>query len=353
MSNVVFHGKECLPYDLQNGNSKREEYIKGICDFIESERIAAKNVRDEWASPEKMAKNREFYREKFLSMIGSPEFPKARPRAKKEKIGEDAFGTMYSMQIEVLPNLWFYGILSLPFANGKLPFVIAQHGGSGTPEICSDMCKDANYSNFTKRALEEGFAVFAPSLALWSCDEAKKEYRFVDVKFDRADLDKKLKQLGLSITGLEVFFLRRVLDYFCTEDYIDTEKIGMMGVSYGGYFSLHTAAADTRIKAIYAAAFFNDRDKELFSDWGYFGAEKQFFDAEVAGLCAPRKVFLDVGKNDRVFDYHGAVTEEKRARAFYSAAGVPENLSFHLFDGGHSFGGNDERFSEFFRTIKE
>ena len=33
----------------------------------------------------------------------------------------------------------------------------------------------------------------------------------------------------------------------------------MVGISYGAYFSLMTAACDTRIKAVYSSCFFNDR----------------------------------------------------------------------------------------------
>ncbi len=105
----------------------------------------------------------------------------------------------------------------------------------------------------------------------------------------------------VSITGLEIFCFRRAIDYISSLSYIDGKCIGMMGVPYGGYFSLYTAAADTRIKSVYAAGFFNDRTKIAFSDWIYDRAAKIFCDAEIAALCAPRRLQIDVGRKDPVF----------------------------------------------------
>ena len=85
------------------------------------------------------------------------------------------------------------------------------------------------------------------------------------------------------------------LDYVCDMKEIDNEKIAMIGLSYGGYFAMHTMAADSRIKAGYCAGFFNDRDVYDWLDWTYHSSALKFQDAEVAALCAPRRLYAAGG----------------------------------------------------------
>ena len=125
----------------------------------------------------------------------------------------------------------------------------------------------------------------------------------------------------------------------------------MMGLSYGGYFSLHTAAVDKRIKSIYAAGFFNDRTKIVFDDWTYDNAAHKFLDAEVAALCAPRRLQIDVGKSDPVFDYAPSVAEGKRAAEYYTQFNAADNFRFTLWDGGHRFDESEAGFDFFFDGI--
>ena len=125
----------------------------------------------------------------------------------------------------------------------------------------------------------------------------------------------------------------------------------MMGLSYGGYFSLYTAAADKRIKSIYAAGFFNDRTKIDFIDWRYKNSANTFCDAEVAALCAPRRLQIDVGKIDPVFDYVHSLTESERAAKYYKKFNALENFRFNLWDGGHHFDESEKGFDFFFDGI--
>ena len=131
------------------------------------------------------------------------------------------------------------------------------------------------------------------------------------------------------------------LDYVCMLDVIDPERISMIGLSYGGYFTLHTTAADTRIKSAYTAGCFNDRDHYDWNDWCYKGSALMFQDAEVAALCAPRKLYIQVGMADQVFDYHTAIPEMERVRKYYQAYGKEENLKTNVWEGGHTVSGDD------------
>jgi len=303
---------------------------------------------------ERITSKQEEYRKEFIKMIGQPvyNYPDYIPDARTEFVGKDDFCAIYRLQIEVMSDFWFYGILMVPHGAKNAPLVIAQHGGGSTPEICSEFLGKSNYNFFTKRALGKGMVVFAPQLLLWDFKmDTGEEKTNIDIKYNRGEIDSKLKHLSLSITGLEVFCIRRAIDYIHSLDYIDKKRTGMMGLSYGGYFSLYTAATDKRIKSIYAAAFFNDRTKIAFGDWKYKNAVNTFGDAEIAALCAPRRLQLDVGKSDPVFDYTHAVAEGKRASKYYEKFNQVENFCFNLWNGGHRFDESEKGFDFFFDGI--
>ena len=350
----TYNGKFFLEDDPHHGDQCRKEYLQSVLNFIDKKFKESVTMRDEFMSIEHFPENQEFYRCEYLKMIGSPVLnsPDTIPAVKEEKIGSDDFCTMYRVQVEVLHDFWFYGILSVPHEREHMPLVIAQHGGWGIPELCCDMAGTNNYSNFTKRALERGMAVFAPQLLLWCFDTETGENRVsVDIPFSRGNIDNKLKQLGLSVTGLEIFCIRRCIDYLSSLNFVDENRIGMMGLSYGGYFSLYTAAADTRIKSIYAAGFFNDRTKVCFTDWIYKNSAFTFQDAQVAGLCAPRRLRIDIGKQDPVFDYSFATAEGNKAREYYKVLNAEKEFYFNYWNGGHHFDENGDGFEFFFDGI--
>ena len=344
-----FEDKELYTEECDLGNPYRRAYLDGVLALIEQKYADGQLARERYFAA--LKENGEALRREYLAMLGQPmeTYPTTPPIAIESKMGEDTLCTLYRLQIEVMEGLPFYGILMLPHITRRVPLVIAQHGGDGTPELCSDIVGENNYTEFTKRALARGMAVFAPQLMLWKHDT--EERRDAGLSYNRNTLNDRLRQVGLTFTGLEVFCLRRTIDYLITRPEIDGERIGMMGLSYGGYFSLHTAAADTRIRAIYGAAFFNDRSKIAFTDWSYDGAAHRFMDAEVCALCAPRRLILDVGRTDTVFDYRPSVTEAERAGRYYASLDAADNFRYHLFDGGHRFDVESDGFDFFFDGI--
>ncbi len=353
---MEYKGKKLYYGDVHDGDRYRREYAESIDRLIAKKAGEAYKKRENFMPPEKLVENPEFYRNEYLKMIGFPFdlLSEAVPLCETEYVGEDDMCKLFRLSIEVCEDFRFYGVLMIPHGiSKKAPLVIAQHGGGGTPETCSDMYTENNYNYFTKRALEHGFVVFAPSLMLWTfgVETGEKFVRF-NIPSDRHGNDKKLKQLGYSMTGLEVFCISRCIDYLVTLDCVDEKKIGMMGLSYGGYFSLHTAAADTRIISAYDAGSFNDRSTVAFNDWAYNCASHKFHDAEVAALVAPRRLRIDVGKADSVFDYNTSEPEAKRIEKYFEAYGVSENFSFDLHEGGHRFDENLEGFEYFFEPLK-
>ncbi len=353
---MQYKGIDLLEVDIHQGDPWRKNYVKSLNRLITEKLETAKQNRDAFMPPEKQLADPEYYRQEYLKTIGFPfEWVESGvPATEQTNMGWDDMAQYYRVTIEVMQGFAFWGILMLPHGISEpRPLVIAQHGGGGTPELCADLSGENNYGFFVRRALARGCVVFAPSLLLWCYNEAlPPEEALFDFPSNREQFDAKLRRLGYSITGFEILCIRRAIDYLVTRKEVAPDRIGMMGLSYGGYFSLHTAAADTRIKSVYDAASFNDRDAIAFPDWSYMDAARRFSDAEVAGLICPRALRIDVGKTDTVFDYTPAPAEAERAKRYFAAANAGDKFSFSLWEGGHYFDDSLEGFDFFFRNLE-
>lgn len=336
---------------ISSGNPFRTEYQNSIERLVCKRREQFDKISLENAA---RFKNGDKLRNEFTELLGWPltEYSFSVPNVRKIKVAESGGITVYRIQIEALPDFWFYGILFVREDGIARPLVIAQHGGDGTPELCSSLEPNgsSNYNDMSERLLRQDVNVFAPQLLLWSVKKYFPESGKEDLQ--RHQLDNRLKQCGGSITALEIYCLRKSLDWLCVQPFVIPDKIGMAGLSYGGFYTLYTAAADTRIKAALSCSFFNDRGIYCWNDW-VFQSKQSFFDPEVAMLCCPRPLFIAVGENDPLFLADSARAEAERLRALsVSAYGSADWFSFYSFDGGHEFIKNDELLLRFIREIR-
>ena len=119
------------------GNAFRREYARSVSTLVERKKADAQRERDQYAS--KIARDREGCREDLKAILGWPLTVAERgaPFARKTEIFSDAAMRIFRVQLEVFADFWFYGLLFEHTDKGKLPLVISQHGGLGTPELCS------------------------------------------------------------------------------------------------------------------------------------------------------------------------------------------------------------------------
>ena len=349
---MEFMGKSIWDEDPAAADDYRARYAEGIAEYIRKMNAECKARRRAYMPPEELVKNQEFYREKYKEMLGMKLFEDSVSKPVEITfVGKDEVCSIYRLSVYITEEIPFYSMLLLPHnVKEPMPLVIAQHGGGGTPELCSDMNGQNNYNHMVQRAMARGVAVLAPQLMLWSMTEIAT-MRAHAVPHNRTKTDIDMKRFGSSITALEISGIMKSLDYVCSMKEIDADKVAMIGLSYGGYFTLHTMAADTRIKAGYCAGVFNDRDVYDWADWSYKGSALYFQDAEVAALCAPRKLYVQVGMEDQVFDYHSAITEAERVEDYFEAFGVPGHFKFDVWEGGHTISDHDEGYEVIFSVL--
>lgn len=327
------------------GNIQRITYLSDLEQLIAHRQ--ADSVRDRDALMQDYPANLETLRRKYLEMLGWPltdDAPREfRPQAEFTSLGSDLQADVFRVQVEVMPGLRFGGILFRARDAKQHPLVIVQHGGLGTPEFIAGMyCggDTANYNDMLRRILARGVHAFAPQLLLWN----QEQYH---IHYDRNAIDNQLKQLGGSITALEIYSIQRCIDVLSEQPWVDANRIGMAGLSYGGFYTLFTAAADLRIRSALSAGFFNDRIRHNWFDWTWQNAAHSFLDAEVAALVAPRTLTLQLGTRDELFSEAPARAEFSRLQSYFNRAGCPEKLHMEFFDGTHEFSRSEDTIERF------
>ncbi len=314
------------------GNGYRIRYLQGLRALVKNRQSASAQNRETFLKD--ISENREQYRSQYCNMLGWPlNQPPVPVRSVQETpVYQDEEMEITRLQLEVFEGLHFYGILFRHQQQEPLPLVISQHGGWGTPEFCSSFFDSENYNDMSMRIFRKGVHVFAPQLSLWKKDRFGPENC-------RDELDQQLKQLGGSIAALEIYCIQRCMDYLEGKQWC-SPVFGMAGLSYGGFYTLYTAAADTRIRAALSCSHFNDRTKYGWASKSFFNAANTFCDAEVAALVAPRYLAIEVGDNDELFDAELAQKEFSRLKRC-----IPqwqEHYRFHIFGGVHEFCPRDD-----------
>ena len=159
--------------------------------------------------------------------------------------------------------------------------------------------------------------------------------------------------LGIYTLTLNIWDMKRCVDYLQARPEVDPNRIGMMGLSQGGTMTTFTAAAEPRIKAADIIGYVNP--------WREFGIKRanfcgsqivpgiyRYFDTDdIAGLIAPRPLLLEMGIYDNCFFIHDMLAGYQGVRRIYEAAGAGDKLWAEVHPGPHAFAGN--KAFEFFK----
>jgi dienelactone hydrolase len=282
-------------------------------------------------------------------MLGRPltDYPATIPtNAQRIPLGKDELGSFERLWVEVAPGLFSYGLLFLPHGEGLHPYVSAFHGGIGTCELVSGFYPTgtANYNDLVPRIRKKIPAiVYVPQIMLWgeemdTCPEEKS---------DNLTNENRMKQVGGSMAALEVYKIMRTVDWICANLPVDKDRMGVAGLSYGGFYTLLNAAIDTRYKAALSSCFFSDRYKHPWSDWVWFDSASKFLDPEIASMICPRALCIEVGEKDPLFKGADSIPLAASVAARYDAIGKADAFRFHMHTGGHEFCKQDENLDWF------
>ncbi len=249
----------------------------------------------------------------------------------------------YRVLLDVAEGLEVYGNLLVPTnITVRAPAVICQHGLSGAPEMITGLGQkdDTPYHEFGRRLAERGYVVFAPLLlhyhpVQWTNDQARQA--------DAA---------GMMRVAVPVAQTRRAVDFLQGLPFVDPQRIGYYGLSYGGYSALWISPLEERLAAVVVSGHFNDwRSKittdstptsyllhpdEDFYNWDVL---HQFTHVELVLMTAPRPVCIEYGRRDGITTPEWTAYAWKQLCALRDRLGLADRIVMAEFDGVHEVHG--------------
>jgi dienelactone hydrolase len=209
------------------------------------------------------------------------------------KLGESEGFTARLVRWPVFEGVFGEGLLLEP-KTPPVAAVIALPDADQTPEQIAGLAADlAPGTQFARRLADAGCLVLVPTLVnradTWSGSAKLK--RFTNQPH-REWIYRQAFEVGRHVIGYEVQKVLAAVDWLATNS---SSRIGVAGYAEGGLLALHAAALDPRIDAALVSGYFDNRDG-LWQEPIYrnvFGLLREFGDAEIASLIAPRALVLE------------------------------------------------------------
>jgi dienelactone hydrolase len=294
-------------------------------------------------------------RAKLIERLGG--FPPTRAPLSAEIIETKDFGsyTREKIVFDTRHNLSAIGYLLVPKSpsGSKLPAVVCVSGhGRGLLDILG-MNDDGTQreqrnvpyaKEYALQCVEHGYVTFAvEQLGIGARrDDAARKAGLSQDSCRPAACAAVL--FGQSMGAWRVWDAMRAIDYLETRPEVDARRIATMGASGGGTTSLFTAATDERVKLAMVSAYFNTFKDSIVSishcpDNYVPGLLNDMEMYDISGLVARRFLFVESGRNDRIFPIAGSQYAAAKAREIFAASGVPDHFGYAIHEGAHEFDG--------------
>lgn len=243
-------------------------------------------------------------------------------------------------------------------AKGKLPAILACHGhgefgkepvmGNTTSAELRASIARCNY-DYGLQMAKAGFAVIAIDWRGFGVRDDRRKPNWNNMFWNRDICNIhyiRANIMGMTVLGMNIHDGKCALDYLCSQDFVDADRIGVMGLSFGGTMTTWMSLCDERIKATDIICY-SDRFKDFaMRDCNFCGSQitPGLFSLcdvpDLQGLIAPRPLLVEMGTHDDCFLIDSAMSCFHEVEKIYSAAGCREKLELDLFEGGHQWGGN-------------
>ena len=151
--------------------------------------------------------------------------------------------------------------------------------------------------------------------------------------------------LGRTLLGANIFDGMRVIDFLNTRAEVDPERIGCMGLSFGGTMTTYLSLLDDRIKAADIICYATTTEHYAISRPNFCGSQLvpflyKYADVpDIIAAIAPKPLLVESGASDTCFWIHSSLKAHETVRKAYDMSGHPENLWIEVFPGEHGFSG--------------
>lgn len=179
--------------------------------------------------------------------------------------------------------------------------VIAIPDADWTPEMLAGLADGVPAkAQFARRLAENGCQVLVPMLInREDTFSGNPEIRMTNEPH-REFIYRIAYELGRHVIGYEVQKVMAGVDWFSSRD--PKAGIGVMGYGEGGLIAFYAAALDSRIGAAVVSGYFDEREnvsaEPIYRNvWGLL---REFGDAEIASLIAPRTLIVEACRGPEV-----------------------------------------------------
>lgn len=244
----------------------------------------------------------------------------------------------YEVVLDVWKDVFAYGILLLPNdlqPGEQRPVVVCQHGLEGRPQDTADPSIESVYYSYAASLADRGFIAYAPQNPYIGQDAFRV-------------LQRKGNPIKWSLFSLIIRQHERTLDWLAEQPFVDADRIGFYGLSYGGKTAMRVPAVLDRYACSICSADFNEwivKNATFDSRYSYmftgeyempeFDLGNTFNYGEMAGLIAPRPFMVERGHEDGVAPDEWVAHEFAVVRRLYVQLGIADRTEIEFFDGGH------------------
>lgn len=289
-------------------------------------------------------KNAETYRQRLWNDVIGPLPPiTTPPNPRTRLLYEEPKLKAYEVMLDVYPDVFAYGILLIPKRirkNQKRPVVVCQHGLEGRPQTLVDPeGPDQPYRKYAYDLAKEGFVTYAPQNPFIGQDAFRV-------------LQRKANPLELSLFSFIVRQHEQTLAWLSSLPFVDPDRIGFYGISYGGKTAMRVPALLKQYCLSICSADFNEwiwknasarhrhsylftREYEMFE----FNLGNTFNYAEMSWLISPRPFMVERGHHDGVAPDEWVAYEYAKTYRHYALLGLADKTEIEYFNGPHTING--------------
>jgi dienelactone hydrolase len=289
-------------------------------------------------------------------------------------IGSGSGYKIYLVRWPVFEGVDGEGILLEPESR-PVARIVAVPDADWTPEMLAGMVPgvDAD-AQYARRLAENGCEVLVPVLI----DRADTWSGIPGIRMTnqphREWIYRMAYEVGRHIVGYEVQKVLAAVDWFTKRNEERSVPIGVAGYGEGGLIALYSAALDPRVEATLVSGYFQGRTglwkEPIYRDlWGLL---REFGDAELASLIAPRALVVEATRGVRISgpppptqERRGATpngtlvdppfdsvrAEVERARLHFTKLDAGQRLRLIVSGDGHGLPGSEAALQVFMQLL--
>jgi dienelactone hydrolase len=278
--------------------------VAGMHKYLDRELAAAVEKRKEFwkpdgSSPENYAKSVEPNRERLRRMLGVvdkrllPKLEYVGGPGTSSSWGIPGSGSVTRVRWAVLPGVDAEGLCLEPGKPYLADVIYVPHAGV-PPEAVSGILPDSG--RFAAQLAEQGCRVLIPTVI------DRNDTHSANPKLNRATnlphrefIYRMAYEMGRTLTGYEVQKVLAAADWLAGAQAVK-RPLAVVGSGDGGAIALYAAALDPRFSACLVSGDFGSRGGDVSGqpiDRNAWGLLREFGDAELGMLVAPRKLLID------------------------------------------------------------